>query len=88
MDFLQDMPNYMWILVAAFMGLSIFLTILWIIVPFSIIGVKPLLKDMCNKLEVMEAHLERMAAKDSDKPPEVMTEFVEGEGGEPPPMPM
>ena len=88
MDLLQDLPRYMLILIAASIGLGLFLCILWIIVPFFIIGIKPLLKDMRNKLELIEGHLNKIAANDSGETRKVITESVESEEKEPPPTPM
>lgn len=95
MDFLQDMPGYMWALMAVFMGLGIFLTILWIVMPFSIFGVKPLIKDMLHNLELMEGHLKELSAEavrrqaevPSASPEPAPAQAVEEEE-EPPPMPM
>ena len=67
MEILQYMPGYMWALFAILMGLSIFLTILWIIVPFSIFGVKGVLQDMLHRLDQLEAHAEKLAAQKIDK---------------------
>jgi hypothetical protein len=76
-DFLQEMPGYMWVLIASFLGLSIFLTILWIIVPFSIFGVKSLLKDMLYRLELIEKHLYKTSLNNPLK-----TDEFPGEKGE------
>lgn len=96
MDFLQDMPGYMWALTAVFVGLGIFLTILWIVMPFSVFGVKPLIKDMLHKLELMEGHLKVLSAEAVRRQAEAPSassglapaQAVEGEEEEPPPMPM
>ncbi len=85
MELLQDMPGYIWGLMAAFLGLSLFLTILWIIVPFSIFGVKPLLKEMLDKLDLLEEHLREIAAdKDGGSGKNSMKVMDEEERGDPP----
>jgi len=73
----------MWVLIASFLGLSIFLTILWIIVPFSIFGVKSLLKDMLYRLELIEEHLYKASSNSALK----TDEFPGEKSEETPPMP-
>ncbi len=88
MELLQDIPGYMWGLITAFLGLSLFLAILWVIVPFSIFGVKPLLKDMLDKLDLMEEHLRQIAADKDGGSGKNSMKVMDGEEGESPPKPM
>lgn len=88
MELLQDMPGYIWGLIGVFLGLSLFLIILWIIVPFSIFGVKPLLREMLDKLDLMEEHLRQIATDTDGESGKNSMKVMDGEEKGDPPIPM